>query len=683
MAGFKHFFSIVLVVLSISSMAQGQSKAQGGDEADFASLERLVKWTTTDLSKSDALADSLFSRSLSPEVAKKYYAQLLKLGVEFSNNSRYNLCIKHAERCRTYFEQEGDSPNYITSLRICGSAHVFLSNHKEALKLLSSCSALLDQQPSLFNYREIINVHIHKGIMYGMQKNAPLALEQFSLADSFCFKAADLVNQASIAGYMGNVYHMVGQNEKSFEYNKKSKEILVKLGQLEMATATCDNMATALSSLDRQDEALEILREGKGYAIASGDQNGLATNYTITAEVLTELSRFNEADSFLNQALVIHKKQKNLYGQLQVRSGMIQILHERRDFDALVIMGERLLKISDSINMVPYRTTAHYNLWQAYDSLDNTEKAYHHVAWYYWLRDSTTRQNFNTQVATLQNEFDTELKTREIELLKNEASLASEREKRKSSFNKFLAICLFTLVAVSGILIYFLVRLRNSGKEILHQKQALEKTDKEKAVLLKELHHRVKNNLQIVSSLLNLQSDSVKDAAAQEAFKEGQNRVDAMAMIHKHLYATDELTSVDISTYLDRLVQSLAYSYGFGKKNFILNTDISKEPVDVDIAIPLGLIVNELVSNTFKHAFKEVAMAEITIKLHYDNDQISLLIKDNGKGLPKEFSVEDSASFGLELVQTLVHQLKGRISFENQNGAMFAIEIDHPKTLAA
>lgn len=638
---------------------------------------------SNDIVSASNLADSLFSLSLSPNDEVKYYAALSRLALFAFNNSRYDISHKQAERCITFFDKHNQEVEYLGNLRISGSALVFLSEHDRAKEYLDKCSTLLEHQPELNNYHDIIKTHMHKGIMYGMQKSASMAFKEFSLADSFCHIAGDEPNQGAIAGYMGNVYAMVDQNEKAIEYLLRGKEISLKVGQDGMALAACNNAANSFNNLEKYDDALEILEEGRSIGERTNDLSGLAYNYTITAHALTLLSRLEEAEEILQKALVLHRQLNSTYGELQVYQKMCAIFQKKGDFQDVVKTGSRMLKMADSTNIVDYRTRAHFALWIAYDSLKNVDKAYHHVAWYYWLRDSTTRQNFQNQVAAQQSQFDAELKAREIELLKNEAALATEREQRKDSFNRSLTIGVAVSMLAIFTLIYFLVRLRKSSAQILHQKQALEKSDTEKAVLLKELHHRVKNNLQIVSSLLNLQSDSVKDEAAQEAFKEGQNRVDAMAMIHKHLYATDELTSVDISTYLERLVQSLAYSYGFSKRNFVLHTDIRKQPVDVDVAIPLGLIVNELVSNTFKHAFKDVAMAEITIKLRYDNDQISLLIKDNGSGLPKEFSVEDSASFGLELVQTLVHQLKGKISFENQNGAMFAIEIDQSKTMAA
>lgn len=646
-------------------------------------IEHIKALASEDLERAVHLADSIAQLPMDEELEKAYYETISLLAARAHEVSLYGTVYTYAHQCLSYYDSASAPEAYLDNLLRCAQTQVFLGGHEEAATLLEKCKKILLATPERNKGDDLISTLTHQGIMYAMQNNTTGAIRCFLSADSLCEAYQNYGAQVAIPGYMGNVYSMTGQYEKALEYQKRSRDLCIATNNNSMVLAACDNIANALLGLERFEEALEALEEGRTYGSEIENSVDMATNYSITADVLTHLKRFEEGRNYLKKAIELHRKANNEYGEVQAMRTLTQLYQEEGNHEKAIETGKELVKISWNPQRLDSRTTVHYLLWASYDSLHNMERAYHHCMWYYWLRDSTTRQKFNTTVARLQEDFDSELKLSEIELLKEQATLAEVTSAQKDAFTTFLAIGAGLVILVLLVLIYFFRLLRKSRSEVMAQRNTLEKSDAEKAILLKELHHRVKNNLQIVSSLLNLQSNSVTDEIALKAFKEGQNRVDAMAMIHKHLYNTDELTSVDISSYLERLIRSLAFSYGFNKTNFRLVADISKKPMDVDVAIPLGLIVNELVSNTFKHAFTDTEMAEITIAMQYDGQVTALLLKDNGKGLPQGFSVDNSASFGLELVQTLVHQLKGKIRFENNNGAMFAIEIDHTKTEAA
>lgn len=665
-------------------MSSGQTEPQKEERNTQAAIEEIAHIAERDVQEAATLADSIYSIML-PKEQEAYYKAVSILSTFSHDCSRYDLAFLYANQCRTYFDSTGQKEKYLDHLLICAQTQVFNGKHSQAKELLNECFDLLKSKPSRNDYNDLIKTHSHEGIMYAMQDNAAAAIKSFSRADSICEIAGNKGQQAAIAGYMGNVYAILNRYEQSIEYHQKAKEMALgpEVDDLGLAFAACDNIAGNLMLLERFEDALKVLEEARTYKSSEIGITDLATNYSITADLLSRTGQFEESEKFLNDALALHQNASNKLGELQVMRTLAGLFQNQKNYEKAIETAKKSVGMTWAPQYIHHRTNAHFALWQAYDSLHNLELSHHHCRWYYWLRDSTTRQNFNNSVAALQDDFDRELKNREIELLKQEAILSEERAARKDAFNTFLAIGSTLVLLALMVLVYFLRIIRKSKREVTLQKKSLERSDAEKATLLKELHHRVKNNLQIVSSLLNLQSDSVTDPAALKAFREGQNRVDAMAMIHKHLYGTDELTAVDISAYLGQLVQSLAFSYGFDKNNFVLRSNISETPVDVDVAIPLGLIVNELVSNTFKHAFTDTEIAEITLDLTYNDQLTTLVLKDNGKGLPPGFSIDQSASFGLELVQTLVHQLKGEIRFENENGAMFAIEINHAKTKVA
>jgi len=197
---------------------------------------------------------------------------------------------------------------------------------------------------------------------------------------------------------------------------------------------------------------------------------------------------------------------------------------------------------------------------------------------------------------------------------------------------------------------------------------------KEKEILLKEIHHRVKNNLQVVSSLLRLQAAGIKDEATATLFYESQTRVRSMALIHEELYQAGNLARVDFASYLRRLLPDLARSY---RADAAENVDLKIEAMDVslpvDRAIPCGLIVNELITNALKHGFPNGQPGSIRVRLAAEQRQTTLAVRDDGAGFPPDLDFRQSRSLGLQLVCTLANQLGGTISLERDTGTEFVI----------
>ncbi len=210
--------------------------------------------------------------------------------------------------------------------------------------------------------------------------------------------------------------------------------------------------------------------------------------------------------------------------------------------------------------------------------------------------------------------------------------------------------------------------------EMIERKRAEERIKlslQEKEVLLKEIHHRVKNNLQIISSLLNLQSSNLnKEAAA--AFKESQNRIKSMALIHEKLYQSSDLSRVDFGEYVGCLTTHLVRSYT-SNPGVSVSMDIRGISLDIDTAIPCGLIINELVSNSLKYAFPDGRTGIIHIDMALDNGAYRLTVGDNGIGLSQGTNYRNTGSLGLQLVDTLVDQLEGTIELVPEKGATFMI----------
>lgn len=222
-----------------------------------------------------------------------------------------------------------------------------------------------------------------------------------------------------------------------------------------------------------------------------------------------------------------------------------------------------------------------------------------------------------------------------------------------------------------------IVEISGIGHDITEKIKAEEKilqSLKEKEVLLKEVHHRVKNNLQVISSILNLQSSYVKDQNVLNILRESQNRIKSMAFIHESLYQTKDFSNINFSEYVVNLSQNLIHTYSNSYSEIKLNLDVQTIFLNLDLAIPSGLIINEIVSNAIKYAFTDNSEENtITMVMFTEGENLKLIIEDNGIGLPNHIDFRNTESLGLQLVITLVDQLNGNIQIDNTKGTKYTI----------
>jgi two-component sensor histidine kinase len=213
-------------------------------------------------------------------------------------------------------------------------------------------------------------------------------------------------------------------------------------------------------------------------------------------------------------------------------------------------------------------------------------------------------------------------------------------------------------------------------KELLASDQQLRQSLAEKESLLKEIHHRVKNNLQIVSSLLYLQENYMQDARGAEILRESQNRVKSMALIHEQLYSTADLAKIDFGRYVQGLTANLFDAYGIDPAHIRLDVRADDIALGVDTAVPCGLIINELVSNALKHAFLPDSGGTINIVIRTVNtDRMEIVVADDGIGLVEPFAAAEQQSLGLRLIDTLITQLGGSLTINTENGTRFSITL--------
>ena len=283
----------------------------------------------------------------------------------------------------------------------------------------------------------------------------------------------------------------------------------------------------------------------------------------------------------------------------------------------------------------------------------------------------------------LQTKLDS--KKRIISLARNLANFETEKEKallkqahekdqeilsERLGKYKLGGIMGLFIIAIGGLALW---QLKKKNNRIASQNQVISKSLTEKDILLREIHHRVKNNLQLVSSLLTLQGQSIDDKTARLAITEGKNRVRSMALIHQNLYNKENLTNISVKEYLEKLTQELFYTYKIDADKIKLKLDIQDLDLDIDTLVPLGLIINELITNCLKYAFPDNREGLLEVKLYKKEQQLVLNVNDNGVGYDQNHT--RSSSFGSTLISALTEQLEGKLDIESGNGTNAAITI--------
>lgn len=286
---------------------------------------------------------------------------------------------------------------------------------------------------------------------------------------------------------------------------------------------------------------------------------------------------------------------------------------------------------------------------------------------FFVLKDSLYAQKQAETVQELNIKYETaanQKRIAELQLAQKDAalSLATSQNQRN------LFISGFTLLLIIASFLFYQYRTKKKTSDLLSTKnEQISEALAEREILLKEIHHRVKNNLQVISSLLYLQAGSLEDEAAIDAVRQGQHRVEAMGLIHQRLYSADDVRGVDIQGYFEQLCEEIITVFGQEDHELDYQVNTNALKLDIDTVIPLGLIVNELITNAIKYAFEGKEEGLLTINVHQASDKLIILVKDNGIGMDEE-ALKKTNSFGWKMMRSLSRKLEAEIKIKNDLG---------------
>lgn len=343
---------------------------------------------------------------------------------------------------------------------------------------------------------------------------------------------------------------------------------------------------------------------------------------------------------------------------------------DEKNYPQAILAFRHMLASIDSLDLLSLKYAGHSMLSQAYAANNEYKSALHHYQIKFALHDSLMHMEKLRQLNELNIKYETVEKEKQLA----ETTLHLESAKINQ---RWMSLGLLGALIISGLSIYAFRTKIKSNKQLEEKNHQISKALQEKDILLREIHHRVKNNLQMISALLYLHGKSLDDTPAQAALMESQNRVQSMAIIHQNLYQQENLLGVGVHEYLDKLIHHLIDSYNIEKDRIDIYKRIQIQHLDVDTVIPLALIINELISNALKYAFRDGRRGVIHVNIEMVDGLIQLQVKDNGIGIPETNA--GGGNFGFKLIHILSERLGATLNINSDHGTSVTLLVPQIK----
>ena len=523
-----------------------------------------------------------------------------------------------------------------------------------------------ESQKFTFKYREFAQkrkdsfhtaiANFYLGNSYVVQSNYENALNHYLKAADY-FEKRDSSRYSSVLNGIGAAYENSGNDSLSLKYFKKSQIISKSRGDLRRSAIALNNIGNIYKNRGDYKTAKEYMEKAVADIETTGRKQYIIPLTINLANTYTDLNDFDKSLKSFKKILPQIDTIKDIYSYAATLRGLgTSNIAKGNNKISLQYLKHAYRKYSNS-DFFDERYDMMPDLIKAYQINRKYKKGLKLFTEYNTIKDSILSTEKDKNLTEALQKYEAEKKDTQLKLLKVEGEKSEQQKK------------LYSFIALAGVLIAGLLGFfgyKNRKKNIILDKQKilLEATLDEKNTLLKEVHHRVKNSFQIVSSLLYLQSENVNDKEAKIAIKEAENRVRSMVLIHQRLYNRDELVGINTQDYFSDLVRDVIESHQFKKEKIKYELQVEPMVLDIETTTPIGLILNELIVNTLKHAFEEVdENSKITVIFAKEKNELVLKVIDNGKGFEGEIK---STSFGITLMKALPKKLKATLKYESE-----------------
>lgn len=490
-------------------------------------------------------------------------------------------------------------------------------------------------------------------------------------------------NQKMIATILNNIatiYDASGrENEKALSYFGKALQQAKEQGDFAFAGMICSNMANEFVILKRKDSAEIMMKQAIAFSNRSGKKGyEYASSMRGVGEIYSMLDKPKEAEACLKEAVLLMDSLKRPLNVLNPISGLADLyLKQGRIADARV-MGERLLRDATNYKAKLFIREAYKILSDVAHRQGQDAQALEYLKLYNVWNDSIFNDTKEKSIANIQSRAELAQKELEVQYETDKKTQENSILKLRNNTLEIGVISAVVALILLAVMLFYIYRTSKQNelinRDLEMKNQLIEQQSKEKDVLMLEIHHRVKNNLQIVSSLLNLQANSITDNAAKDALRESHNRVRSIALIHQKLYMQEDISAISLEEYVMQLCNHLKVVFNADQ----VETSCSVHPphlkLGMEQSIPLGLILNELITNSIKYAQINKEGGQISIRFVDDQEgNCTLFFSDNGIGMPDNFDVTKATTLGMRMVNELTRQLNGTLQYIKTPNPTFKI----------
>lgn len=691
--GFMKYLQVFIFLLLAASMStRGQDAAQVRLSDSLNILQLFKKGDEAVARKDTAAAFRIFSEARS-RARKANFTQLdlrssIKIGDMFYAFETYHRAFGNYSQAKNTFIN-GEADELVAEVTIAlartqyhrGNYRLAVNNFVEALQLARKLNNKVYEAEALENL----------GLLYNSFQGFNEGTAYYIRAYKIKLNINDEKGAARVAQILGETYYRKRMFDSALYYSDLTGAMASKKGMATEAYMAELNKAMSFIRLKNWPEAEKILNRLETQVYNNQDENRRLRYEICWGNYHLSRGNTEKGLAFYNKAKKIADENSFPEMNALVYRNMAESYYERNDlkeayehftrynnYITQMYSGRNLANLGSLENIMNASTSKdEAKLLAMENGLKQSELE----------RERLMRQNLEMENALtdsllakekgLSDALQRENVFRENELKKEtvlkaaldrENKLAAQQLRREKTIKYGLMMGSFLLLLLGGVILYQYRKQKKKNSIIQKQSDDLQ-------VLMKEIHHRVKNNLQVVSSLLDLQSHTITDSQASAAVKEGKNRVQSMALIHQNLYTEGNIKGIRVKEYITNLLQALCHSYNITTEKVDIVARIDDLNLDVDTMIPLGLVLNELVSNAFKYAFNDRQKGSLDILLQEKDEKLFLKVSDNGVGFPADVDLKSARSFGLKMIKAFAQKLKAKLEVYNNNGAVVEMQI--------
>jgi two-component system, sensor histidine kinase PdtaS len=643
----KHIFISFLFVAFFLSPRISSGKQEKADSL----LQIISKSADTDTSKINALLElTLLLKKADTQKAFPYAYKALSLSEKI------------------YFKS-----GIARSYNAIGDLYRWQSNYVQAREFYFKA---FDHFKELNDQKGMSSAANYIGLMYDREGIYADALKFYYTSLRINESRKDRESIAISYNNIGSVNDVLGNYEEALSFYFKSLKIKEDMKNLAGVANTNNNIGEVYKKLGNYDQAMKYYLKSLQQKKMLNNKSGMANTLSNIGDVFFLKQEYKQSLNYYNQSLELFREIEDKAGRAAVNNNIGNLFYKMGLYTEATKHLQKGLSLAIEIGLVEEQTKAYQALGEVSEATGDFKKANEYIKLNTAVKDSALNEKNNRLVSEIQARYELEHNKKEIALLTKEKDV----QQLEIYTNRILIISVSIGFVLLLVLVFVMVKgyreKQAANKLLVEQNQNITRQKEEKELLLKEIHHRVKNNLQIINSLLRLQSHQIDDERAVALFEECQNRIFSMAMIHEKLYKSKDLANINVDNYIRALAEGLIRSYNTGKP-VELEVVCTVEKTGIDTLMPLGLILNELISNSLKYAFEGRDSGMIRIHLHKkENDRFEMLVIDNGVGLPDDFSWENSNTLGIELIKTLVEQINGTVEIISNQGTTFKIDFE-------